>query len=356
MKPFLAALLLTAAASPALAYNLSDPETAATVLTLLTGAAWLALLVVPFGPGIIELLYPQDKLPLNINWNFVKDPFYFFKSFRALMLAKAYYFAKDSGTVQIQLSRPEDVDVFRRLQGADDSYYGNIVYAKEAIACGKNCVFCKEVYSLGDIDAGPSAVFRAVGAEGALRLGAGSEVTRWAAAEGPLLAEEGVSLGVSAASHKSLALAAGCLFHSLYAPEISTAPSNAAFPQAGELPRATELPACRTSGMLITRAPVRLRSGTELSGSVKSHSSVLLEAGAKVFGGIFAEGDIFIGRDCRVAGNVFAQGSVFIDHGVEIGAGGGIKSVIAKRRILLGGGVKVFGHISTQGRGEVLKA
>jgi len=356
MKNLLLLLLLTGAAQPAAAYNLSDPETAATVLTLLTGVAWLALLIVPFGPGIIELFYPRDKMPLNINWNFVKDPFYFFKSFRALMLAKSYYFPKDSGTVEIQLSRPEKVDVFRRMEGAPEVNYPNIVYAKETLTCGEGSVFVKEVYSLGDITSGPATVFRAAGAEGAFTLGAGTQITRWAAAEGPMLAGENVSLGVSAASRKSLALSAGCSFHALFAPEISTGPSAADLPPPPALPGATELPPCRTEGLLVTRAPVRLLAGTELIGSVKSHSSVTLEDGVKVSGGIFAEGDIFVGRNCRVAGNVFAQGSVAINHGTEIGAAGGIKSVVAKRRILLGGGVKVFGHISTQGRGEVLKA
>lgn len=356
MRTLLLLLLLTVTAQPAAAYNLSDPETAATVLTLLTGVAWLALLIVPFGPGIIELLYPKDKMPLNINWNFVKDPFYFFKSFRALMLAKSYYFPKDSGTVEIQLSRPEKVDVFRRMEGAPEVHYPNIVYAKETLTCGKGSVFVKEVYSLGDISSGPATVFRAAGAEGAFTLGAGTQVTRWAASEGPMLAGEDVSLGVSAASRKSLGLGAGCSFHALFAPEISTAPSPADFPPPRPLTGATELPPCRTEGMLITRAPVRLLAGTELIGSVKSHSSIVLEDGVKVSGGIFAEGDIFVGKNCRVAGNVFAQGSVAISHGTEIGAAGGIRSVIAKKSILLGGGVKVFGHISTQGRGEVLKA
>jgi hypothetical protein len=272
------------------------------------------------------------------------------------MLAKSYYFAKESGTVEIQLSRPEKVDVFRRMDGTPEGRYPTIVYAKEAISCGRGSVFLKEVYSLGDIISGPSTVFRAAGAEGAFTLGAGTEITRWAAAEGPMLAGENVSLGVSAASRKSLGLGAGCSFHALFAPEISTAPSEAEFPAASALTGATELPPCRTEGLLVTRAPVRLLAGTELIGSVKSHSSIVLEEGVKVSGGLFAEGDIFVGKNCRVAGNVFAQGSVAISHGAEIGAAGGTKSVIAKKRILLGGGVKVFGHISTQGHGEVLKA
>jgi hypothetical protein len=350
-----AALILLAGAVPAAAAAGPNSETKLAGLTILAGLAWVALFILPFAPGILELLYPKDKMPLNINWNFVKDPFYFFKSFRALMQAKAYYFVKDSGTVEIQLSRPESVDVYRKMEGPEEGRYGNITYVKEAMTCGKNSFFSKEVYCLGNIDAGPGSSFRALGCDGELKLGAGSTVSRWAAAEGRLLAGAGSSLGVSAASSKSLTLADGCVFRSLFAPEIATEASAAFLPRFPLLEGAAELPPGHTEGNLVTRVPVRLKTGTHLNGSVKSHASVLLEDGVRVSGGIFAEGDVFIGKNCLIGGNIFAQGSALLGPGTVIGAPGGIKSVIAKKLVLLAGGVKVFGHINTQGRGEVIK-
>ena len=355
MRTVAAALLLLSLAAPAAAAAAPNSEARLAGLTLLTGAAWLTLFLIPFAPGLMELLRPRDAAPLDINWSFVKDPFYFFRSFRALMRAKAASFEKDPGTVEIQLSRPEKVDVFRKLDGPQDGRYGNLVYAKEAVACGKDSFFSKEVYCLGNIDAGPGSAFRAVGCDGELRLGAGCSVSRWAAAEGPLTAGEGASLGVSAASAKSIALSGGCVFRSLFAPEIITGPSTAALPPFPLLAGAAELPPGRTEGSLISRSPVRLKAGTELNGSVKSHASVLLEDGVKVSGGIFAEGDIYIGRNCLIGGNVFSQGSALLGSGTVVGAHGGVKSVIAKKLLLLAGGVKIFGHINTQGRGEGVK-
>jgi hypothetical protein len=71
-------------------------------------------------------------------------------------------------------------------------------------------------------------------------------------------------------------------------------------------------------------------------------------------GNLFAEGDIEIGQQTRVLGTLFSQGVITLRQGAIIGTRDRIKSVIGKKGILLESGVRVYGYITTEGRGMTL--
>ena len=88
----------------------------------------------------------------------------------------------------------------------------------------------------------------------------------------------------------------------------------------------------------------------EITGNIKIEGNVNIETKSKyvkIDGNLISDGDITIDGSVWVLNNIFSQKSIKLSNGVIVGSLGKIKSVIAKRNIIIEGKVKVYGYVQS---------
>ncbi len=328
----------------------------------------LGLLLLPFLPGLRELLKPKDNEPLRIDMNRTKDPRYFGRSFRALLNEARKGRESEYGIGPLKLSRPEQAETAPTLSVAADRKVGWLLVIDGDFTAGEGSGFEKEIFAGGRAVVGDKVALRALAGDGDVILGRKVKVLRWVDALGEIEAGEDSDLGLSVSGERGLSLGRGCRFRRLYghpvrtsapdaSPEASSAPHDSPGPELGEtawiadatrlvIPRATEV-----RETLIVKTRLFVNAMSVLRRDVKGYRDIVLGEGVTVLGNIFAEGEIVIGPGARIAGNVFTQGRIRIGDGARIGDIGAEKSVVGNKGIALGRGVEVHGSLSTEGDG-----
>jgi predicted acyltransferase (DUF342 family) len=87
---------------------------------------------------------------------------------------------------------------------------------------------------------------------------------------------------------------------------------------------------------------------------VKTYRKLVLEEGVRIKGNVFAENGISTGPLTRIFGNVFSQDAIYLGKESRIGRTGAIKSVVARKEIVLDRGVVIYGYVVAGKRGRVL--
>ncbi|WP_138294866.1 MULTISPECIES: leucine-rich repeat protein [unclassified Clostridium] len=306
---------------------------------------------------------------LKINNDRVRNPRYFGISFAALMEKGL---AEYDGSGKIRMSKEEALIEADKLEALPIECE-SIVYAKEKeFRPPAGTIFHKEIYTCQDAYLDGIYELRAIYGKKAVTLGAGTMLTRWADALGPLRVEEHANLGISASSATQLTVGRDCTFRRLYAPSISlgwpaeqgqTEPESAAAMVAVALSdtvvrniQYVDDDQTDENGELaatvISKHAVTVLEGLTVRGHIRSHKSITLYDGAVVYGNLFAEGDIYLGENVKVYGNIFTQQKIITQRGVQIGQFGEIKSVIARDEIIFGADCKVYGYVSSETRGR----
>ncbi len=340
-----------------------------TALVCALGGIFAMLFLLPFLPGLAELLRPRDDKPLAISWDLVKDPLYFYHAFRRKIYGRLGSAGRWPVRGTLSIFDDETVELHPYFAAWADRTHENLIFSYGKLRAGKNSVFLKEAYAAGDASVGEGSTLRALAADGSIRLGGGSRVRRWIGSGGNISAGPGCDLGVSAACCGKITLGEGCRFRTLYAAEIRTVPPPG-FPP-GRMIQKIDLEKYRNilhrrmqaiemqEGMVIpvdilARGQLRLGDDTRSTKSIKSHSNLIVGHGSVIEGGLFSEGDIIIGMNCRIGGNVFSQGEVIIYPNTTVGRPGAVKSVIGKKSLLLSMNVAIYGQARTEGRGGVV--
>lgn len=328
---------------------------------------FLLMLLFPLVMSMGSVKRKQSKA-LDINESRYRDPRYFALSFKELM-EKSLQSYDGSGT--ILMSKRE------RLLEADTqedypSVCQSVVYAREKEfhpPAGIN--FEKEIYACQDAYLDGCFTLRAIYGEKDVVLGEGTQVLRWADAEGTLSVYDHSTLGISASSANMLVIGRDCVFRRLYAPVINLGWSME--DREGRQESAAAMTALAISsevlrniryvdedntdddGVLsatvVSKHDVSVLEGFTVKGHIRSHKAIMIYDNAVVYGNLFAEGDIYLGENVRVYGNIFTQQKIVTQRGVRIGQYGEIKSVIARDEIVFGADCKVFGYVSSEARG-----
>lgn len=336
------------------------------MLLLLCFVLLAILFVLPFIPAALEIRRKDDAAPLFINMNYCKDPRYFAVSFRKLMLKSIG--DMPPGLHTVKLSKQETVQISNNARNISGTVTENILYSLNDIESENNVTFIKEVYARGNVFIGESNRLQALACDGDVHVQKGTRFLRWLDAEGNVKIDEDCQLGVSTTCVGELSIASRCNFTRLYGyPVVTANGSGHTGDVANSVVRDSAIsrvvsterdisdipPHCLKNCNIIAEGPLSIGEQSVIRGHIKSHGKVVTGASVIVMGNLFAEGDIEIGPGSRIMGTVFSQGSITVRHGVTIGAGDRIKSIVGKKGISLEGGVRVYGYILTEGKGRV---
>jgi predicted acyltransferase (DUF342 family) len=335
---------------------------------LITLLVLMAFILIPFFPGFIELFRPKDEKPLVLNMNFSKDYKYFGKSFQKILengLGAKHI--TEPGEYTLMLSKPERVRVVERGGGNDQKAIDEILYVLADFTSGSDAEFRKEIYVRGSCKIGDRNTLRALYCEGDLVIGEGTAVIRWVDGDRDIEIKEGCRLGVSVASTKRLVVARHCSFSRMFGLPILT--YRAKLPEILPEIRVKNIsdttmvitkeeiilpPRTNISNDIVTHQRIVFRGKSFAKANIKSYRDIVIEEGSRVEGNLFSERNVVIKAGCTITGNIFSQGQVKIGNAVQVGQEGQIKSVIAKKGVLVEGNVTLYGYIMTEGEGKVL--
>jgi len=323
---------------------------------------FFTLLLIPFIPGVIELIKPKDASPLFIPMDYSKEPRYFSRSFKGI-LKNSVSADTAPGIREVKLSKVEKIEVAgsQRIGGSVD----HILYITGDLVSEDKTRLNREVYVTGDASIGSMTTLRAIACEGRLTLSKDVRIVRWADAEGMVEISDNCNLGISVSSGDELRIGRACRFKRLYGTPIITYSMSRFTPSPFHrfsvrdgawivdkdcmtVPSHT-----RVEGNLIVKKDLKVGDGCAVSGSIKTYGDLTLGDGVRVSGNLFSEGDIEIGEGSTIAGDIFSQGSIIVKGKTRIGGPGEIRSVIGKRGVRLGRDIIIYGYVMTEGSGIV---
>ena len=346
------------------------------MILLLSFILLLLIFLLPFIPGIRELILKRDVAPLSVKSDYVKNPHYFAESFKARMQPFMATVGIAAGLNYVKLSKSEAVATLGFETVPDKARFSDVCYADHDLRTGQAVSFAKELYVHGDVVTGSANQLRALACEGHVRLGSDSRIMRWIDATGNIHAEINCDLGISASCGGSLSMESGVIFRRLYAfpvrvgealaanrleetivndpPELTVCEVAVLNASGGADRNISDVPPhSRIGGSIITETSLNIGQGAVICGHIKTHRGLTLGENVTVAGNIFAEGEVEIGAGSWIQGTVFTQDSVWLGPKVRVGAPGKIKSVIARNAISMDEGATVYGYISTEGEGVV---
>lgn len=329
------------------------------------------LFLLPFLPGIVELVRKEDGDPLFIPMDYIKDPRYFGKSFRHLIQQATEGLSAGPEIHDVLLSKKEKLDIVESADISDRAEIDHLLYVKGNLSSGNHARLLKEVYVTGDTTLGPNNIIHALASDGNVKVNANTQFQRWMDANGNIDILGNCNLGISVSSSSKLYLAKTCHFHRLYGMPIVTGNTaitpvtilQRSFPPGEPLP--PELSFIRKKERVIepgtiinhnTVFPqdVRIGCGCVFKGDIKSYGKLVLEEGVIIDGNVFADGDIIIGRSTNISGHVFTQKAVYICEQTVIGRSGRLKSIIGKKSISIEQNVTIYGYVVTEGDGRIV--
>ena len=342
---------------------------------------FIVMIALPFMVGYNELKEKKDDENLYVNRNYVREPRYFGESFRALLnKAKKEWEGAAKGTeTKIHLSKNELLDIGLDVNKSPVAA-NNIVIYKNNVEIPAQSGFQKEVYGKESMDVSKDCWARAVAVDGNLRFGAGSKVVRWLDVEGEADIEDNAVLGISATSGTRLHIGHGCKFKRLYAPVIAVGEKYLTGLKANTGKMAAALPKPlyneieyniseiaplddkekRPYGPLVypkivvTNRNLTIKNDMIMLGGIKAKKDLTIEDNVVVLGNIFCEGILTVGSNCILKNIVFSQEDIKLGQGTQVGEQGKIKSIIARGKIILAEGVKIYGFALTDKGGETL--
>jgi predicted acyltransferase (DUF342 family) len=333
---------------------------------MLFGAAFLALLFVPFLPGLIELRQRRDVAPLSIQSDNTKDPRHFGRAFRALL---ERHVPDHEGLLplktEIELRRTESLEVHEEVSVGPGETSSSILVSTGNATIGREARV-GEIYATGDARVKEAARIRGLACDGSLIMEPGCVVDRWIDSEGNASVGSGCDLGVSASAGGRLKLASGCRFQRLWGLPISTGRARSdAVDQTSEGPLLQDAVVWADRWLsfpdgsviksdVITHGDVRVGAGSVVKGSIKAHGDITLARGVTVEGNVVSRRSVHVERGARVHGNIFAERDLFIGLNARIGRKQSYKSAYSSGRMTLSRGAMVYGRLFAEGGGEVL--
>lgn len=179
------------------------------------------LLILPFLPGIKELIKPKDNKPLPINQDYIKDPRYFDKSFKDILMKEIGSNELTPGKI-IKLSKKEIIEITNSKIIMSGQTVEKILYVQGDLTSQKKVKFEKEIYVTGKTVIGEENTLRAILCENDILFSQRSRIIRWVGAEGNVTASEKCNLGVRTSCEGKLEINKECTFKSLFGKPVVT--------------------------------------------------------------------------------------------------------------------------------------
>lgn len=302
----------------------------------LTILLFLILLILPFFPGIIELIRKRDIEPLYIKQEFSKDPAFFGRSFKKLLsqalIENAKKISEDTLVLSLSSAKREFLKLYHDF--IEGIHHDEIVYCKgDKIRTKDQFVSNKEVVIEGHFEIIHPCIMRSLLVDGDLMVKNSLKVFRWIHVEGRVEISSingDTDLGINLYA-KEIRINSSCTFKRIFADKIEV-------------------------GKVLNEESFTRTMINQIKGTLRTKGNLKInvdERNLVIEGDIISDKDIIIKGNVWVKGNVFSHGGVVFLKSVIIGEEKKIKSVVGKRRVILGNGVKVYGYIHTDGRGIV---
>ena len=335
---------------------------------LLSLVAPLGLLLLVLMPAWIELRRPTDVEPLNVPHDHNNHATRFATSYRARL--QAMFGAPLAQTLQgiewAGAARVDSVQVWLAAALAAPS-------AELPVACAGDLQLPErwrsshEVFAAGDLRFGEGASARALLADGAVWLGAGSRVARWVHGRDVHFGA-GSAVDARVTADRRIELCEGATFLRAHAPTIAwprgaesvvavvdpTDMHDFAGAPGAQLSELNERwvvfrdldlpPSTRVRGDLIVHGDLQMRENCRIEGSLKVHGRLTMEPGCVITGACIGVRRIEIAQGCRIAGPLVGEGDLRIGPDSVVGELARPTSVNA-RSIALRRGACVHGTV-----------
>lgn len=281
----------------------------------------LTMIFLPFIPVIIELLFPEDKLPLKVNLLFSKNPRFFGISFRKKLgsaLSSLPQLNK-KGKLVIKLSKNEIIKFIGNRKLKSPLKENVLIYFNGNGYIPPHSELEKEVFVENNAIIGKGSKLRAIACNGDCITEENVEIARWIDCEGKIDIKGNSKIGVVASTPKSISLGKGTVFTRIFGNPV------------------------KTYNISPIKKPV-----IEISGDIKVSGDLKIDKGEFVLikGSIFSDKDIFINK-AEIDGNIFSFGKVRLKN-CKIGNSKRTVSVIGSEGISLGENTSIYGYVQTE--------
>jgi hypothetical protein len=302
------------------------------------------LVVIPFLPGLCEIVRPRDDGRLELDAAYTRDPQFFAHRFRARF---GFFFADSDRTDWTARARPtNDVRVTSIVHVRGGVHDHRTVLASTSIE-GGTAVQLGECYAGRSIVLGPNSRATALLTEGTLRLQPDCTIESWLNSGTEIWAESGCDLGRSASCGGALHIAQGVRFHRLWGNPIASYPiTGTAFPALEPANLFGEV------GDVVVAGDYEIPPRTIVHGSIWAGARILVGAGARVYGNVIASTELIVQTGAALYGHVVSRTLVTLGPGSCVGTAQNAKTVYGNR-VVLAGGVQVHGSIVTERGGSV---
>lgn len=316
----------------------------------------LALLfVLPLAPALLEWQRKNDASPLKVVREYDGNVAFFAASFHRflelnfpsflsepVLIDRAVKGQLNNGAAYQLVARhgkPAFTEEEMRSNSTKD-----LILGKYPLKLPAQMFFESEVYGAQTIVSGDRNVFRAILAEGDIRLGDNCTVIRWAHSESSIAFGERSRLYGRVSAGSEIVLEKRCQFTRMHALTIrfgktATLQSdlynampefNTFVPQSHMLDihggrwlmgKALRIPSYTFHrGSLVTRKAMCVEKGTFIMGSLKSHQGMRLEQNVRIDGGVVSEHNLKIGKGCMIKGPIVGEKTVTIGAGSIVGS------------------------------------
>ena len=329
----------------------------------------LVLLTLPFVPAFREWRYPSDFAPLPISANYSSDIDYFARRLQADALAR------------LGMGVPtgyEDFDFANEpVEGRNWSEGGKRLISRGGVTTSAPICNVQPVYVQGSLSSGGGSSFSALYATGDITLGAQSEISDWAHADGVLRVGANTIALRRISAGAAIELGNEAWFERLHAPTLrfgarasgtaqlaavngatQPAPIDQMEASFSDLPAAImqtpllclvpgdcALPAQKIyRGSLIVKGFLTIGHGTTVVGDIKAQKGISIGRGASVKGAVTCEKRVYVFQDAHVAGPLISESDVLIGANAVVGQLDAPTTVSASN-IIVEEGVVVHGAV-----------
>ena len=332
-------------------------------------AVTLAWFTLPLLPALLELLRPRDIAPLKVVDRSSGLVSFFARNFRQYLErtlppeagAGDYAGKLLDGTDFLRVNlRPASLEA-----GPGDRAHNRVVILDTPQRLPGGESFLMELYARAPLRGGPKSSFRAVYAEQELALGEGTQVFRWAHANGRLSVGAHSVLRGRISSDAAVTLAGDVVFERIGAPVIAAGAEHEPPPRPPALPQPYRLPEharrvgdhWRIEGdlgipegvwvhdNLVVSGRLRIGLGAIVDGSVKAHQEIELADEAQVSGSVVSRTRVMLGQSAWIGGATIAEQRIRLGRDAVVGRAGQPASVVAPE-VELASGATVYGQIS----------
>lgn len=318
------------------------------------------LFLLPLAPALLEWRRKTDDQPLKVVREYDGNIKYFSLRFRHFLSENFSEFMNQTQSEKYQ----SNITSTKGVLPSGDAYQiigleaepkftpsemaakatTQIILARSSLRISDGMFFEKEIYASDEISSGNKNAFRAILADGDIRLGDNCDIIRWAHSNGNISLGSHARLYGRVSAEGEIHLQQQSRFGRMYAGVIrfgrseqkdvqdeSTAPHLNEFPmpkniidQAQDrwlMAGSVEIPAATFHrGSLVAQKDLTLGSRSFIEGGIKSRGDLRLEANSRVDGAVVSTGNMYIGPGCIIKGPVVCEQMIVIEAGTIIGA------------------------------------